>query len=552
MEENKDLMNAEETVEEVTEVTADSLPAEKKESLLNKIKALNSNKIRNEALFKRGGIAVAITAIVLAVVILFNFLVSVVSKRFHLEFDLSSQKVSTISEENIKFIKDIDSEVTITVCASEENYLRYIQYYSENYYSTSPSTVYFEQTKTLIDKYAEYNSNITLRYMDPQSPEFTELTSEYTTLDFIPGDILVSSNASGANRHKKISFGDIYEITDESGYASYGGSYTITGNKIETALTSAIAYATSDEVKSVALITGHGNEQNTTAYRTLLADNNFEVDIISNAVLTSISKEYDIIAILSPSVDFASEEIDAISEFLDNDGKLGKGLLFFADAINPALPNLYEFLVEWGIEIEDGILFETDESNYTPGDPTVFISYAMETEVTNEMGVCATGYNVPMVATTPAEDTITVTPYFMTTETVVKAPAGVSADWKGYAETDKAQYAGVIQSKKIGADKDNNEVQSYVMAFGSVEYVQSEWASNSRCSNLDIVLACTNIAAGVEDVEITFLSKTVTDESFVDSITQGGVNLVKTIFMIIIPLLTLATGIYIYIRRRNA
>ncbi len=548
MEENKDLMNtAEETQAETAQPTVEAKKADK----ATKVK--KAKKIKNEALFKRGGMAVALTAIVLTVLIVFNILLSVLSDRFHLDFDISSQKVNTINQENIDFIKGIDVPVTITVCAAEEEYLDYIYYYSQAYYSTSPSAEYFEQTKSLIDKYSEYNKNIDIRYIDPQSPEFTEITSEYTSLDFIPGDILVESPAGATNRHKKIGFADIYSVYDESGYASSGyGYYTINGNKIETALTSAIAYVVSEETKKIAFLTGHSSRDNTAGYRQLLTDNNFDIDFISDSIVSSISEEYDAIAIISPTADFTGAEIDAISAFLDNNGKMGKGLVFFADAVNPALPNLYEFLVQWGIEIEDGILFETDESNHVPEDPTVFATYAMDTEVTNEMGMCATGYNVPMTATTPAEETITVTPYFMTTDTVVKAPAGVSADWTGYTKNDMGQYAGVLHATMVGADSEGKEVSSYIMAFGSVEYVQSEWTTSSRYSNQDIALACTNIASGVEDVEITFDSKIITNESYIDYVTESGVNLIQTIFMIIIPILTIALGIFIYIRRRNA
>ena len=552
MEENKDLINtAEEAVEEVAVETTEA--KEKKPSILSKIKAMKSKKIRNEALFKRGGMSIAITAVALALLILLNVLVSVLSNRFHLEFDISAQKVSTISEDNLEFIKGIDNEVTVTVCASEENYLEYINYYSQNYYSATPNSNYFEQTKTLIDKYGEYNDNIIVRYIDPQSTEFTELTNDYPTLDFIPGDILISSTRGAAERHKKIGFSDIYEITDESGYASYGYSYyTIAGNKIETALTSAIAYATSDEIKKAVFLTGHNTQDNTSGYLTLLTDNNYEVDTISDSVVTSISSEYDLVVLVSPSIDFSGEEIDVISEFLYNDGNMGKGLIFFADAVNPALPNLYEFLVQWGIELEEGILFETDDTNHVSGDPTTLGTYALTTDVTNEMGQCVTGYNVPMVETEPAEDTITVTTYFATQDTTVKAPIGASESWSDYTENDKGQYAGVLQATMIGADEDNNEVQSHIMAFASVEYVQSEWVSYSQLSNQDIALACTNIASGVEDVEITFTSKTITNESFSDAVTQGSVNAIQVIFMFIIPILTLAIGIYIYIRRRNA
>lgn len=43
-------------------------------------------------------------------------------------------------------------------------------------------------------------------------------------------------------------------------------------------------------------------------------------------------------------------------------------------------------------------------------------------------------------------------------------------------------------------DNDGNTVTSYVMAFASVEYVQSTWASYNDLCNQNIVMAATDRA----------------------------------------------------------
>ena len=52
-------------------------------------------------------------------------------------------------------------------------------------------------------------------------------------------------------------------------------------------------------------------------------------------MIGSISDEYDAVIIAAPTTDFLGSELDAISDFLENDGKLGKGLIFFARPILP-------------------------------------------------------------------------------------------------------------------------------------------------------------------------------------------------------------------------
>ena len=70
-------------------------------------------KLRNKALFKRGGYAIALTAIVIVGAIVLNILVGALSERFHLTFDLSSDKINSASEENIEYIKGVKEKVTI-------------------------------------------------------------------------------------------------------------------------------------------------------------------------------------------------------------------------------------------------------------------------------------------------------------------------------------------------------------------------------------------------------------------------------------------------------
>ncbi len=532
-------------------------------ALIAKIKTLRGKKIRNQQLWKRGGYSLAITALVLAALILFNWMVSALADRFNLEFDMSAQKTNSISEENIEYLKNLEYEVSVTICGSEDEYPDYMSYYSQNYYNATGSSEYFSQTIKLIEKYSDYNENIKIRYVDPQSTEFTAISQAYSSYGLMYGDIIVTCTrtdvANSNERVRVVTFEDIYTLTDESGYASYGyDTYTISGNNIETALTSAISYVVSADSKKVAFITGHSAEDYTSAMRELLGANNYEITNISDAIITEVSSEYDAVIIMAPSIDFMGTELDAISEFLDNDGKLGKGLMFFADATCPALPNLYDFLEQWGISVGEGMLHETESNNHITDDPTTMGIYAAEepdeeiSGLLSNFNYCISGYNVPMTTCDVSEALIKSFPILQTLDSVVVAPVGADKSWSDYSEDDMALYDGIIQSRKSTYDSDNNEIISYVMAFGSVEYVESQWYSYSNLSNQDITLAVADRACQVEDSGMKFTSKTITSESFYDEVTEDATTIIKIIFVFIIPIAMVVLGIYIYIRRKNA
>ena len=552
MEENKNLTpETEENVDAVENKTADTTSKKNRKAKKEK----KAKKLKNQALLRKGSFSVAITAAVLAGIILFNVLVGALSNRFVLEFDMSAEKENSMSEENIDYIKGLKTEIEITVCATPDDYVGgYMDYYAQKLYSVSDdATDYYKQTVTLLDKYSAYNNKITLRYVDTQDSEFTEISSKYSNESLTYGDIIVSCTE---NEHYKIvGFEDIYKLNEDTTYASYGyTTNTVAGNNIETAVTSAIAYVTSDKIKNVALLTGHSKQDYTSDYQALLKDNNYEITVISDSMIGSISKEYDAVIIPAPTTDFLGSELEALSEFLDNDGKLGKGLIFFADASAPYLTNFYDFLGEWGIAVGEGILFETNSQNYMPEDPMTMGTYptSSDNDITKGMNLCITGYNVPITAAFEAEGRITVTSLMSTPESVVAAPVGTAANWTGADEYPKQSYSSVVQSKTVNYDSDNNELKSYVFAFSSVEFIYSSYNEQSSVSNKNITLAAAERAVGAEDTGISFVSKTITNESFADSVTESSLRVVRAIFMIIFPIACVVIGIYIFIRRKNA
>ena len=112
-------------------------------------------KIKNQALFKKGGYSIAITAIVLAIIIVFNILVSALSDRFVVEFDMSAEKTNSISKENLEYIKNVEDEISITMCSTKDDYIGgFMSYYAQQYGVAEDATAYYEQTIKLIEKYA--------------------------------------------------------------------------------------------------------------------------------------------------------------------------------------------------------------------------------------------------------------------------------------------------------------------------------------------------------------------------------------------------------------
>jgi hypothetical protein len=418
---------------------------------------------------------------------------------------------------------------------------------------------YCEQTINLVEKYHSYNDKITVRFVDPESSDFIAVKSQYSdymSKSFVYGDILVIGRHEGGNdRVKYLSFAEIYQFEADENLSYYGSFYNVTGNRIESALTSAINNATITEIKKVGIIKGHSSSDYSASVKTLLNKNGFEVSEITSATLTQIPEDIDVIAIIAPTTDFVEAELDIISAFLNNNGLLGKSLMYFGGSTG-YLPNLADFLETWGIKSQEGVLFETNANYFFPGDPLTMQFAAVsgsENAVEKAASICVTGNNMPLTSAFESEGSIKVTPLYATSGATIAAPKGTTAEWKGTEGYEKTTYYGVIESEKV-LYVNNERVANYVYAFSSIDFVEPQtanagyYASNGE----SIVLAATKSAAGIKDTTINFNSKVITENVFDEAATEGESNAVRTIFMFVIPIALLVAAVIVYIRRRNA
>lgn len=516
-------------------------------------------KIKNTAKWKRGGYSAIIIAAALAALIAINTLLGVLSnKGVKLSFDLSLAKENSISEENIEFIKSIQSPVTITVCSTKDNYSSALSYYAQYYMNvTDESGGYYEQTLNLVELYHDYNPKITVEYLDLTSTAGNAVANEYPNMFY--GDLIVRyTDDLGNSRSRLVTFDDIYSYSDSTGYAAYGyASYTIDENNIETALSSAINTVISGETKNAALLKNHSDSTVfESRYKFLLSLNGFNVTEITDNIISSVSQDIDTLLIVSPVSDFLPEELTAINEWLDNGGKKGRSLIFFPSTSVAATPNLNEFLDEWGIKYTDGILYETDDGNHVQGDATTMAVFDCDTDMSKDITVAngagsIVGHNIPMTQSFDNYSSRTAYTVVSTKDTVVAAPAGMSDDWQPSDNDEKKSYANLIVTKDEGII-DNKTCTSYVCAFSSSDFINSQWSDYSQLENTDLAVNTAVKTAGfVNDTKITFIPKTVTTESFADKVTSSKTMTILVIFAIIIPIAFIVSGIVVYFKRKN-
>ncbi|MBR2042809.1 MAG: GldG family protein [Clostridia bacterium] len=518
------------------------------------------DRLKNKFLFKRGGYAVAVIALVIAGAIVLNLLVGALADRFDLEYDLTTDKKHSISEENKEYIKTVDKKVTIYVIASSpsEYYGGYMEYYANQMSYSASTSDYYAQTTRFLELYAELNDNISVVYMDPYGTQMAEIVSKYPE-SFNYGDILVTSTFTTKegvtlDNYRLLTIADIYTVEDTSGMAAYGYDYYyITGSSLETSLTSAVASVISEETKKVAFIASHSKAAAFDYYRGVLKLNNFIVEDINEDILHTIPNEYDAVIICAPQKDFTKDELSALSEFLDNGGKLGKTLIFYGDTGYQNLPNFYNFLGEWGIAAESGIVMESNPEAHLPKDHATYISYGQTSSPVKVSEAYMSGYNIPMYENGQTYAGRTAQTIIGTNGTSVIVPITTDASKELPESLEKRKLSGAIISTEEDFDNEaKKSIFSRVIAFSSIDFISKEYVE--RYATVDYTgtsLNALRFATGMNEVELIFENKTIDATKELYVISSASATAVRWIFIGVIPVAVLVLAFVIFFKRRN-
>ena len=414
----------------------------------------------------------------------------------------------------------------------------------QGYYGSVDS--YALQTYEFLLTYAKINNNIKVVFVDPDQPEMQDISQKYSdvaqSMNYC--DLLVTSefelNGQTISRHKLVSSADFFETQTNYRF--------ISGSNLESVLTSALYTVTSERTYYVGNIASH----NTSAidnYSTLLENNNYVVEEIDSLVTSDIDKKYDIIVLSAPTEDLSESEISKLAAFLENGGSYGKSLIYIASSNQGELPNLEEFLYEWGYTFKTGTLYETNSGYHLTGRNTEVLSMAESNdilEVPSSYYYYASDYNKPVLIESPNNSAYSVKSLVGFNDTTVIYPANAPENWVA-DNAEKGDFVRVGMSTYTtynGIDP----ITSNVVTLSSADFINNSTVSSSYVYNLNLMLSLSNHLVGAAD-EITFTNKVIESDTF--SPTEANVNVIRWIFAIIVPIVVIAAGIYIFVRRKN-
>ncbi len=289
--------------------------------------------------FRYGMNAALLTVLFVAAIILVNLLTGAIADKFpSINLDLSENKQFVLSKETKEVISKVDKEIKITIVLYDDK-----------------TDAYYDE---FLARYKELSPKITTTYVNPQkNPSAVKKYSD----DIDPSGTFI------------IECGERYEVIDATMIDGTNGRMA----DAESLMTNAIVSIMSDEKKYVAFTVGHG-EGEFSGLKKVYENKYFEVSDID--LKQSEAAHCDMIVIAAPVQDFTQQELMQIDSLV----KKGTAVSVLLNSEAQYLPNLCEYISEWGIEVKNEIIKENN-SDYIYADYNGFVPVIKDSEYTRNI-----------------------------------------------------------------------------------------------------------------------------------------------------------------------
>lgn len=287
---------------------------------------------------RSGSYSIAISAIVIAAVVVLNLLVASLPSSIT-KPESSSIKLYDFDEQTRSIARGVDEDVTIYVWAEKES---------------ADQTI-----DEFLTRYAALNDKIRVEYVDPAlNPTFM---NQYAEEDPSQNSLVVVSG----KRARVVDTLDIYTYSYSESqlyqyYYYYGTLPSPDVFDAENALTSAVDYVTTDVLPTVYTLTGHNETAFGTNLSAQLDAGNLAQKTLSLLTEDAVPEDCDLLVLAAPQQDLTDEELSKILTYLENGGNV----LLYTNYAAAAPDNLAALCEAYGMRALSGVIFEQDSAAY--------------------------------------------------------------------------------------------------------------------------------------------------------------------------------------------
>ena len=457
--------------------------------------------------------------LLLSIAVIFGIysVISAATDRFSWKLDLTEGQVFRLTDTTKDVLDGLDQTVTFTYC---------------NDRADADTNL-----KEVLSRYETASSKIQVDYVDLDANP--ALAEEYSQkgVELSPDGVLVTCGIQS----RFIQWSDLYEIrTTSSGDG--GQSYSITGLKAETMLTSAIVAVSGQDCPGVVFTAGH-SEDDSDSLRSLVANSNYKV---SQAVLgvDAIDESTDVMVIAGAKRDFSEAELAILEDFMNRGGSL----CVFRDPEVNSLPNLDGYLADWGITVTDRIVLEPGQQLDSPLNIIPNFGVSMINVYFSEHSTYVVLPECRALELRNTDGRITNTVLRSTSSSYAKNFASMGSLTQSAGDAaGPFTVAATSEHSFTGADGETGT--QYIFAVASTGFYQDSYLKTGSLGNADLVLQVLSYMTD-NQVTLNIPTKNLTADTL--TVTRTGVMAFAAFFVVLLPLGLLLTGVWVFLKRRHA
>ncbi len=297
---------------------------------------------------QNGSYAMIMTAIVIAVIVVVNYIVGAIPSKFTV-FDVSEQKLYTIGDTTKNLLDTLEDDVTLyylTVSGQEDTYV-----------------------EKLLETYEGYSDKVDVEKINVvQQPTFAQ---QYTDASLTLNSVIAVSG----EKSKVIDYNDIYAY-DYSSYYNYSSSFDGEGQ-----ITSAINYLTGTSESKIYYTTGHNEISISSDMLDTISKANMDTAEV-NLLTEEIPEDCSALIIFAPTTDLTEEEANKVIYYLQNGGHAM--LVSLSGLISGVeTPNFDSILEAYGVTRKSGLVLEESTNYYVSAPYFTIPTVNTYTEITS-------------------------------------------------------------------------------------------------------------------------------------------------------------------------
>ena len=476
----------------------------------------------NKKKFKYGGYAIAMTAGIVAVIVLLNLLLIYLDTNYNLSIDLTANRVYSLTKQTEHILDELDTDIYI--------YTLYTKDYED------------AAVDALLNRYKSMSKYIHVDNINmTQSPGKVAFYENEKDISLSVNGLIVSTSADTTDPKQSFKILDGYDMYS---YDAETESYSMfTG---EDAITGSIRYVLNPNIPKVWFLKGHGvSSTQWSEMSSYLENENYDTGSISLVTESENLQKGDILIVLSPTTDLSNDEREVLLDFALDGGKI---MFLFSPGLEKDLPNFMLILSHFNISMKDGVVIEDITGSHYYYDQTYLVPIYLSHAITSPMKSQSYPLMVPRAGALdigPEQNGITVEKLIESSEDSYLEPFDGDMDGiKNEGAQEGPFTLAVAVTKNATEETDESQI---IIASNAVMFQQI--SQINFIGNYEMYLNSISWLNPVEDDFYIRGKSLKTSVLYFESESQK--KFLTILVSVIIPLIIFAAALVVYLKRRH-